>query len=324
MPETERKSVTVSIKDAEKGIVTVAFAKLGVKDHDGDVTLPGAFGKQSVIVSSYGHGSWMGDLPVGKGTISEQDGEAVGELKFFMTTQHGREHFEVIKQTGDLQEWSYGFDVKETGEVTEDMRQNGVDRVLKTLDVHEVSPVMRGAGVDTRTLAVKCVSCGGKVPTQKDDGMGTKSTELGSLIKTLRDGKELSNGDLGESMELSATVVGLILDGEPQRVSLKRLESVADVLGTSLSRLRAAAETDGHDYADEDEMRSRGASATEARDAALKAQERMKSAAIEARAAVESKTAAEAKASLERAEAYQEEAQEEFKRLNRNMERYIV
>ncbi len=323
MPEQERKTVKVSIKDAEKGIVTVAFAKLGVKDHDGDVTLPGAFGNQSVIVSSYGHGSWMGDLPVGKGTISEVHGEAVGELKFFMSTQHGREHFEVIKGTGDLQEWSYGFDVKETGEVTEEMRQNGVERVLKSLDVHEVSPVMRGAGVDTRTLSVKCESCGAKVPTGKDDKpMETKSTELGSLLKKLRDLKELSNGDLAKSMDVSATVVGKMVDGEPVRVSLTHLEKAAEALGTSLSRLRAAAENDGCDYTDEDAMRARGAFADDANQAAMKAQELAISAQTEARASLEAKTVEESTAALQRAEAFQTDAKEEFKRLNRNMERY--
>lgn len=322
MSDTERKTLRAEIKDDEKGIITAAFAKLGVMDLDGDITLPGAFGSQKVGVSAYGHNSWMGELPIGRGTISEKDGEAVADLKLFMTTQSGREHFEVIKGMGDLQEWSYGFDVKETGEVTEEMRQQGVRRVLKKLKVHEVSPVMRGAGVDTRTLAVKCVSCGGNVPTQKDDGMGTKSTELGSLLKTLRDGKELSNGDLGESMELSATVVGQIIDGEPHRVSLKRLEGAADVLKTSLSRLRAAAETDGHDYADEDDMRRRGAFADDANAAAMKAHELAKSASREAKAAIESKTALESTASLDRAEAFQEEAQVEFKRLQRNMDRY--
>ncbi len=343
MPETERKSLRVSIKDHEKGIVTAAFAKLGVKDHDGDITLPGAFGKQSVMVSAYGHGSWMGELPVGRGTISEKNGEAVGELKFFMTTPHGREHFEVVKEMGDLQQWSYGFDVKETGEVTEEMRQNGVDRVLKTLDVHEVSPVIRGAGVDTRTLSVKCESCGSKVHTQnfgqaqvidlieeinagskKDEEKKVESTALGRLLKQLRDERQLSNGDLAEAMGLSATIVGQIVGGTSKRTPLKRLESAAEVLKTSLSRLRAAAEADGHDYADEDDVRSRGASASDARDAALKAQELVKSAEVEARAAIEAKSAAEAKASLERSEAYQAEATSEFERLNRNMERYLA
>ncbi len=322
MPDTERKTLRASIKDDEKGIVTAVFAKLGVMDLDGDITLPGAFGSQKVGVSAYGHNSWSGALPIGRGTISEKDGEAVAELKLFMTTENGREHFEVIKGMGDLQEWSYGFDVKETGEVTEELRQQGVRRVLKKLKVHEVSPVLRGAGIDTRTTAVKCESCGANVPTQKGDDMETKSTELGNLLKQLRDEKELSNGDLAESMGFSATIVGHIINGEPHRISLKRLESAAAVLGTSLSRLRAAAESDGVDYADEDNMRRRAAYADEAKDAALKARELATSAAVEAKASIAATTVVEKKAALERAEVFQEEAEVEFERLNRNMERH--
>lgn len=157
MTGMERKQLRVEIKDAEKGIVRAAFARMEVKDHDGDWTLPGAFGEQKVRVSAYGHASWMGELPVGKGTITEQEGEAVAELRFFMNTASGREHFETVKEMGDLQEWSYGFDVLETGEITEELDQMGVRRVLKKLKVHEVSPVLLGAGVGTRTLAVKAL-----------------------------------------------------------------------------------------------------------------------------------------------------------------------
>ncbi len=153
----ERKQLRVEIKDAEKGIVQAAFAKLEAKDYDDDWTLSGAFGEQKVRVSAYGHGSWMGELPIGRGTIREENGEAVADLQFFVSTQHGREHFEVIKEMGDLQEWSYGFDVLETGELTEELREKGVRRVLKKLKVHEVSPVLLGAGIGTRTLAVKAL-----------------------------------------------------------------------------------------------------------------------------------------------------------------------
>lgn len=320
MPETERKShVSVEIKDAEKGIVRAVFAKLGVKDLDDDFTPDGAFGKQSVKVSAYGHESWMGALPVGKGTISEEKGEAVADLQFFMTTNHGREHFEVVKEMGDLQEWSYGFDVVETGEVTEALREKGVRRVLKKLKVHEVSPVLRGAGVDTRTLAVK------EAPAEKGkENMGTKGTELGRLLKQLRDENELSNGDLAEAMHVSATIAGEYVDGAPLRPSLERLERAAKLLKTSLSRLRGAAENDGHDYSDEDAMRSRGAAAEEARAAALKAQELAESAEKEARAAIDAKTAKEAREAEERSQAFQEEAQAEVDRFTRSMGRYTV
>lgn len=316
MSEHERKSLRVEIKDAEKGIVTAAFAKLDVKDRDNDLTLPGAFGNQNVRVSSYGHGSWMGELPVGRGTITEKDGEAVAELKFFMSTQHGREHFEVVKEMGELQEWSYGFEVAETGELTDELRQIGVRRVLKRLKVDEVSPVMRGAGIGTRTLSVKAES------GSEDGAPARQTTALGALVKELRDAAQLSNGDLAEALAVPAATVAGIIDGTVRRPSLKRLENLAGVLKTSLSRLRSAAEADGQDYTDEDEMRSKGAAAEEARKAALKAEELAKSAETEARAAIAAKTALEAKAALERAEAFQAEAKSEFDRFARNMERY--
>lgn len=319
MPDRERKTLRAQIKDDEKGIVTAAFAKLGVMDLDGDIALPGAFGSQKVAVSAFGHNSWEGGLPIGKGSISEKGGEAVAELKMFMSTVTGREHFETIKGMGDLQEWSYGFDVKETGEVTEEMRQMGVRRVLKKLKVHEVSPVLRGAGIDTRTTSVKDADKPKETGEEK-----TMKTELGALLKDLMVEQELSNGDLGASMGVPAARVKELLDGTPYRPSLSRLELAGKALKTTLSRLRAAAESDGHDFTDEDEMRARGAAAVEANAAAVKAKELAESAEAEARGAVEAKTAVEAKAALERAEVYQEEAKGERERLNRNMERYTA
>ncbi len=313
--DPERKSLRVEIKDAEKGIVRAAFATLESKDKDNDYTLPGAFGKQQVLVSSYGHGSWMGKLPVGKGTISEKDGEAVADLQFFMSTQHGREHFEVVKETGDLQEWSYGFDVKKTGEITEDLREKGVVRVLEKLKVHEVSPVLKGAG-DTRTLAVKCDSCEAKDGEQK-------GTQLGNLLTELRNERELTNDELGSAMGIDASTVGQILNGSINCPPLSRLEGAASALGTSFGRLRSAAERDGCDYGEQDEMRSRAAAADDAAKAATRAKELWESAKAEAEAAIEAKSAAEAKEAIERAEAFQDEAKGEFDRFSRNMERYV-
>ncbi len=155
----ERKALQVEIKDNEKGIVHAVIARMEVKDHDGDWTLPDAFGRQDVRVSAYNHGSWAGELPVGKGSITEKDGEAIADLSFFMGTTDGREHFEVVKAMGELQEWSYGFDVVETGELTDELEQKGVRRVIKKVKVHEVSPVLLGAGIGTRTVAVKCADC---------------------------------------------------------------------------------------------------------------------------------------------------------------------
>lgn len=144
----------VEVKSASKGQVEAVFSTFNVIDKDGDVTFPGAFTDgEEVVISTYGHEVWKGGLPVGKGHIRTTRTEAILDGQFFMDTTAGRDHFEVVKAMGPRQEWSYGFDVlhqPETG-----MFQGRKANFLKKLKVYEVSPVFQGAGINTRTLAVK-------------------------------------------------------------------------------------------------------------------------------------------------------------------------
>lgn len=147
------KNMQVKLENADKGEVTAVFSTFNVIDKDGDVTLPGAFKDGAeALISAYGHTSWQGALPVGKGKIHTNSREAIFKGQFFMDTQAGRDTFTVVKELGERQEWSYGFDVidAESGDMDGQRVQ-----FLKSLDVHEVSPVLIGAGVGTRTLAVK-------------------------------------------------------------------------------------------------------------------------------------------------------------------------
>lgn len=148
----------VEIKSAEKGEVSAVFSTFNVKDSDGDVTLPGAFEDGApVVISAYGHTSWQGAKPVGKGRIRVTKSDAVLDGQFFMDTTDGRDTFAVVKALAEsgLGEWSYGFDKLEV----EDAKHAGEPvQVLKRLKVYEVSPVLRGAGVNTRTLAVKALT----------------------------------------------------------------------------------------------------------------------------------------------------------------------
>jgi hypothetical protein len=153
--ELQHKSMSVEIKDADKGLIRVEFATTGVKDLDGDLTLPGAFGSQKAALSSYGHGWRDGNPPIGKGDISETGNKAIGDFKVFMGIASCQEQFAMIKEMGDQQEWSYGFKVLKTGELTEEMRQRGIWRVLEKVKVYEVSPVLLGAGIGTRTVSAK-------------------------------------------------------------------------------------------------------------------------------------------------------------------------
>lgn len=143
----------VEIKDASQGLVQAVFSTFDVIDRDGDITRKTAFRNGAPVrISAYNHASWEGALPVGKGTIRVTDNEAILDGQFFMNTTHGRDAFETVKAMGDLQEFSYGFNV--TDSEPGDVEGKSV-RIIKGVDVHEVSPVLLGAGIGTRTLAVK-------------------------------------------------------------------------------------------------------------------------------------------------------------------------
>lgn len=152
----KRKTLGEFEVDVDQGVIHAVFSTLGVKDHDGDITIPGAFEQNAdVRISAYNHASWPGMgglLPVGKGRITSDDVKATLEGQFFMKTTNGRDTFETVKELGSLTEWSYGYDVLDSapGEY------KGVEgNLLKELKVHEVSPVFLGAGIGTHTVSAK-------------------------------------------------------------------------------------------------------------------------------------------------------------------------
>ncbi len=172
----QRKSVSVEMKVDDEGHFEAIFSTFNVIDHDGDVTLPGAFDDGAeVIVGAYGHNTWSGALPVGKGVIKQTDKDARIVGAFWLNTKSGKEHHAVAKELGVKQEWSYGYDVKGTGDVDAlpDELQ-GADRVLTKLEVFEVAPVLRGAGIDTQTVVVKKKPADEPPKDDKDDAAVTE------------------------------------------------------------------------------------------------------------------------------------------------------
>jgi len=170
-------------KDAdETGEFRAEFATLNVIDHDGDVTVPGAFRDgQETLIEAWNHN--YGQLPVGKGVIHEDGDKAVVEGFFFLDTQGGLEHYKTVKALGSLQEWSYTFDVEDSGSGEFD----GEDvQFLRKLDVWGVAPVERGAGIDTRTTDIKAVK------DSKDNG----AADSGGAADSAGDG---AGGDEGEA-----------------------------------------------------------------------------------------------------------------------------
>ena len=154
---TETKQLSVEkMDDAGHGLARIAV--LSAVDHDGDTYAKGAFswkakGDQWVpILPAHDRKA----MPLGKARVFEDGDAAYAELHLNLDTEAGREwhkHLKFDLETGGaVQEWSYGFDVLDHAK---ERRGGNQVRVLKQLDVHEVSPVVRGAGKGTRTLGMK-------------------------------------------------------------------------------------------------------------------------------------------------------------------------
>ncbi len=151
-----RKGFSAEIKNlTDEGTGEAVIATLGVVDKDGDFTEPGAFGKQ--LAKLAGAHDW-GAPTIGIAEIEERGSDVVAKFRFNLSMPSAVEWHQAVKfnsEHGVKQEWSYGYDILESGEKEIDGERI---RLLKDLRAHEVSPVMIGAGIGTRTLEVKAGS----------------------------------------------------------------------------------------------------------------------------------------------------------------------
>lgn len=206
----------VEIKDADKGEVTAVFATLDVVDHDGDVTKAGAFVEDAPVrISAYGHKSWEGALPVGRGTIRTVGREAILQGRFFMDMPEARSTFAAVKGLGELQEWSYGYDVEDS----EPGQHEGKSvRFLKRLKVHEVSPVLIGAGVGTRTLGTKgalTFSDEAQAVVAALTGLADRAADVMAMRREKGKGLADSSAQLLEQVKAQAARLAGLLEAEP-------------------------------------------------------------------------------------------------------------
>jgi hypothetical protein len=139
------------------GQATAVFSRFNVVDLDGDVTVPGAIRDGAkAAVSAYNHASVVGAmLPAGRATIRTDAEVAIAEVEFFMTTDLGRTAFETVRELGELGEWSYAYKILDAAPGPAPDGSGRTVQYLKALDVFEISPVIRGAGVRTATLEAK-------------------------------------------------------------------------------------------------------------------------------------------------------------------------
>lgn len=201
------KMMTVTeMGEAGKGLAILA--RLSEVDHDGDTYAPGAFswkdGGEQWCPLIHHHDRYQ--MPYGKARIYEEGDIAYAELFLNLETQSGRDWHQALlfdlAKGKPVQEYSYGFAVLDADYK---ISGNGEDRVrvLKKLDVHETSTVIRGAGRGTGTLVMKDLKEAAFAPLIA--GLGELAEALGgdpaSLSATGRKQLEQIHVTLGKALQ---------------------------------------------------------------------------------------------------------------------------
>ena len=185
MRKTWAAPVEIKADGDDAGAFSARISTLNVIDKDNDVTVSGAFeGNDPVRVSRFNHSSAVrDDLPVGVATIQEVGDQVIAEGQLNLDTVGGRDLYDTLKfeaKNNVASEWSYGFTVEESEDGEQDDQKV---RFLRRLKAFEISPVMRGAGLDTATLAVKTATDFGDLPLYDRDYSWNSSAALGRVRK---------------------------------------------------------------------------------------------------------------------------------------------
>ena len=145
--DKEFKSIDFALDTEAEGKVEAVFSVFNNVDSDGDVVLPNSLksfkGLEGEVPMVWSH-KW--ENPIGKGRIVQDDDKATFKGEFIMSSESGKEAYEIVKAMGDLQQWSFGFQVDdaEQGQFQKDGQSQEV-RYIKSATVFEVSPVLVGA-----------------------------------------------------------------------------------------------------------------------------------------------------------------------------------
>tara|TARA_Y100000004_G_scaffold92612_1_gene103777 strand:+ start:6858 stop:7715 length:858 start_codon:yes stop_codon:yes gene_type:complete len=203
----EIKSVQSILTNDVEGKVEAVFSVFNQIDSDGDVVKAGAiksgYGEKGVAMV-WGH-DWK-DV-IGRGQIVQDNDKAVFKGEFIMDTERGRDAYNVVKAMGDLQQWSFGYEVVDS-EKGMFQSKDGLEqevRFLNDVKVWEVSPVLVGANQNTYTIGVKEFDTNNfsSIDTTND----VDDTENGNDIEEdLAEGKTFAE----EVTELRTSLVALI------------------------------------------------------------------------------------------------------------------
>lgn len=177
MAREYKTTTALGTKASDQGIVETVFAVMGNVDEGGDIIHPGAFSKtfaeRGLRVKVLDHhrrdsilnviakplelreltrdqlpGDVLAECP-------EASGGAYAKLQFLLNTPEGAGAFERIK-AGAVDEWSFGYDALDA-DYGRTMK-NGAEvtvRNLRSVRLHELSPVLWGMNTATATVSAK-------------------------------------------------------------------------------------------------------------------------------------------------------------------------
>lgn len=140
---------------------TAKIATLGVLDLDRDITLDGWFvdGMTAPVVPTH---DWS-SVPLGRATVRVVDDEVLADIEWNDTreAESWRQAIEFDYARQPHMNWSYGFTIRDGSTSVGTWLDELPARFLGAApdgspgcNLIEVSPVMRGAGVGTTTLAI--------------------------------------------------------------------------------------------------------------------------------------------------------------------------
>jgi hypothetical protein len=200
--EIEAKAFKAAPPD-EAGLIELTFATLGVVDRDGDIIEASAIPRGATVpIMQWGHNH--GALPIGEATLDVDGDRAVARGRLYLATTAGREHYEVLRERGEAQEWSFGFLVTDAEDTTVDGRSV---RVIRSAEILEVSPVLLGAGIGTRTDAIKSAGALADHVAAVQAAVGDVVHRLGSLAELrAKEGRTLSRANRELLQNLLATL----------------------------------------------------------------------------------------------------------------------
>lgn len=146
----------VEITDPDQGRVSAVICTFDVVDLDGDLVEPGAITAGArVVISQWNHGTWQpGMIPAGHGTLRTTPTQAVVDAQFHLDTTAGRDTFLAVKHLHEfgLGQWSWSLrDIVGQADTVNGQRI----RRIRSVAVHECSPVLVAASIGTRTLSAK-------------------------------------------------------------------------------------------------------------------------------------------------------------------------